>query len=170
MRSSLLLVAFACLIGCVREHETQERPPGNKPREPAVPTPLVMPDGAFADSRDGARRVNETSQAPPLSRFETRRIGGDERRGTRFAGALIDLDVKGADIHDVLRLVAEVGKVNIVVAGEVTGTITLKMKRVPWDQALDVIVRARGLTYEREGNVIMVTPISTKAAAVHGSP
>jgi type II secretory pathway component HofQ len=126
---------------------------------------MVMPEGAFASANDRVRRGNETSQTIPASRFETRRIGAAEGRGTRFAGAPIDLDVKGADIHDVLRLVAEVGKVNIVVAGEVSGTITLKLKRVPWDQALDVIVRARGLTYEREGNVIMVTPASAKTNA-----
>lgn len=92
-------------------------------------------------------------------RFATRRIGpeggGD---GTRWHGARIDLDVKGADLQDVFRLIADVGKVSIVVAGEVSGTITLKLKGVPWDQALDVVARAKGLTLERDGNVIVVHP------------
>jgi type IV pilus assembly protein PilQ len=46
--------------------------------------------------------------------------------------------------------------VNIVVAGDVSGTITLKLARVPWDQALDVVAKAKGLALERDGNVIIV--------------
>ena len=46
--------------------------------------------------------------------------------------------------------------VNIVVAGEVTGTITLVLKHVPWDQALELVVRAKNLDMEREGNVIVI--------------
>jgi type IV pilus assembly protein PilQ len=56
----------------------------------------------------------------------------------------------------VCRLLSDVGRVNIVVAGEVTGTVTLRLRRVPWDQALDVVMQARGLVAEREGNVIVV--------------
>ena len=65
--------------------------------------------------------------------------------------------MKGADLQDVFRLISDVGKVNIVVAGEVTGTITLKLKNVPWDQALDVVARAKNLSLERDGNVIIVS-------------
>lgn len=45
---------------------------------------------------------------------------------------------------------------NIVVAGEVTGSITMRLRRVPWDQAMDVIARVHNLVYERDGNVILV--------------
>jgi type IV pilus assembly protein PilQ len=72
-------------------------------------------------------------------------------------GRKIDLDVKGADIHDVLRLLADVGRVNIVVGDDVQGSVTLRMRQVPWDQALDVIVSVRGLFAERDGNVIIVS-------------
>ncbi|HSO38160.1 MAG TPA: secretin and TonB N-terminal domain-containing protein, partial [Labilithrix sp.] len=97
--------------------------------------------------------------APPLSRFETRRIGAasDDERRPRYHGATVDLDLKNADLADVFRLLADVGHVNIVVSGEVTGTITLRLRHVPWDQALDVIARTKGLGLERDGNVLTVS-------------
>jgi hypothetical protein len=73
-----------------------------------------------------------------------------------YVGRRIDLDVKGADVHEVCRLLAEVGKINIVVADDVKGSVTIKMKNVPWDQALDAILRAKGFASERDGNVVTV--------------
>lgn len=98
----------------------------------------------------------DDAPAPP-ARFETRRIGGGEGAGARWAGHPIDLDLRGADIRDVCRLIADVGRVNIVVSDEVTGSVTVKMKGVPWDQALDVVLRAKGYVAERDGRMILVT-------------
>ncbi len=78
----------------------------------------------------------------------------------RYTGRRIDLDFKGADIHNILRLLADVGQVNIVTADEVKGEVTIKMKNVPWDQALDVVLRAKLLGQVREGNLIRVAPLS----------
>lgn len=77
----------------------------------------------------------------------------------RFTGRRIDLDFKGADIHNILRLLAEVGGVNIVTSDDVKGEVTIKMRDVPWDQALDVVLRAKSLGQVREGNLIRVAPI-----------
>lgn len=74
----------------------------------------------------------------------------------KYTGKRIDLDFKDADIHNILRLLAEVGKVNIVTADDVSGSITIKMKNVPWDQALDVVLQAKGLGMVRSGNLIRV--------------
>jgi type II secretory pathway component HofQ len=74
----------------------------------------------------------------------------------RYSGRRIDLDVKSADIHEVCRLLADVGKVNIVVADEVRGTVTLRLRNVPWDQALSTILRVKGFRAERDGNIITV--------------
>ncbi len=76
--------------------------------------------------------------------------------GGKYNGKRIDLDFKDADIHNILRLLAEVGKVNIVTADDVAGSITIKMKNVPWDQALDVVLQAKGLGMVRSGNLIRV--------------
>lgn len=76
----------------------------------------------------------------------------------RYAGRRIDLDLKDADIHNVLRLLAEVGRVNVVTADNVTGSVTIRMRNVPWDQALDVILQAKGLGMVRRANMIRVAP------------
>src|SRR6476469_9073063 len=116
-------VAFACLLalGCARE--TKERPVVAAPPR-ASADPLPLPETAFSGDGEEPRREDR-------DRFVPRRIGprADEGGTHRWSGARIDLDVKGADIHDVLRLIADVGKVNIVVAGDVSGTITLKLAR-----------------------------------------
>ncbi len=74
----------------------------------------------------------------------------------RYTGRRIDMDFKDADIHNILRLLADVGKVNIVAADDVSGTVTIKMKNVPWDQALDIILQAKGLGVVRSGNMLRV--------------
>jgi type IV pilus assembly protein PilQ len=77
---------------------------------------------------------------------------------TRYRGATVDLDVKDANIHDVYRLLADVGKVNIVVPDSVTGKVTMKLKRVPWDQIACTVAAVHQLEVTVDGNVIMVMP------------
>src|SRR5690606_26759261 len=78
----------------------------------------------------------------------------------RFTGRRIDLDLKDADIHNVLRLLADVGRVNIITADNVQGSVTIRMRNVPWDQALDVVLQTKGLGMVRRGNMIRVAPLS----------
>lgn len=75
----------------------------------------------------------------------------------RYRGAVVDLDVKGAEIHDVYRLLSEVGRVNIVVPDDVTGKVTLRLKRVPWDQVACTIAAVHRLAISVNGNVLLVT-------------
>jgi type IV pilus assembly protein PilQ len=86
-------------------------------------------------------------------------IAAQQARG-RYTGRRINFDVKEADIHNVLRFLADVGHVNIVAADNVQGTITLRMNNVPWDQALDVVLQAKGLGMVRNGNLIRIAPAS----------
>jgi type IV pilus assembly protein PilQ len=85
----------------------------------------------------------------------------DVRGGQRFSGRRIDLDFKDADIHNILRLLAEVGGVNIITSDDVNGSVTIRMRNVPWDQALDVILQAKGLGMVRRGNLIRVALLTT---------
>jgi len=78
-------------------------------------------------------------------------------RAPRFRGTLIDLDVKDADLHNVFRLIADAGGASIAVADDVKGTITLRLRRIPWDQALDTVVRLEKLRLERHGDLYLVT-------------
>lgn len=76
-----------------------------------------------------------------------------------YTGRRINLDLKDAEIDNVLRLLADVSKLNIVAADDVKGKITIKLTNVPWDQALDIILRAKQLDKTRNGNIIRVAPI-----------
>lgn len=71
----------------------------------------------------------------------------------------ISIDVVRADIHDVLRLLAEKGGLNVVVADDVQGKVTLRLRDVPWRQALDTVLASRGLGHELKGNVMRVAPM-----------
>lgn len=76
---------------------------------------------------------------------------------------LISLDFKEADIHTVLRAISIKSGVNIVAGKEVTGTVTVTLKEVPWEKALEVILKTYGLVYEREANIIRVTTVEKLA-------
>ena len=96
---------------------------------------------------------------PPATAFTTKTLGEAPYSGgakKKYVGRRIDLDVVNADLHEVCRLLAEVGKIDIVVADDVKGAVTIKMKHVPWDQALDAILRAKGYAAERDGGVVTV--------------
>ena len=77
-----------------------------------------------------------------------------------FAGRRIDLDLKDADIHNVLRLLADVGQVNVVTADNVQGSVTIRMRNVPWDQALDIVLQSKSLGMVRQANMIRVAPLA----------
>ncbi|HTR51067.1 MAG TPA: hypothetical protein VMJ10_10205 [Kofleriaceae bacterium] len=79
-------------------------------------------------------------------------------RGGEHHGAAIDLDFKDADVHDVLRLLAEVGHVNLVVSDEVAGKVTLHLKGVAWDAAACAIAGVKHLSLTVDGNVVLVRP------------
>jgi type IV pilus assembly protein PilQ len=78
------------------------------------------------------------------------------RRGAKYHGAPIDLDVKDADIHDVMRLLADVGNTNIVISDEVQGKVTLRLKRVAWDLIACTIAQTQKLYVTVQDNVILV--------------
>ena len=89
------------------------------------------------------------SQVPPAGGTRGRRI---------YHGATVEFDFKDAPIHDLLRIIADTGDVNIVVPDTIDAKVTVRLKRVPWDQALEVILASHGLWYRREGNLYRIAP------------
>jgi type IV pilus assembly protein PilQ len=116
-----------------------------------APTDLLEVHEGYAPDTSVARRATGGAAgfvAAPLAQQRN------------FTGRRIDLDLKDADIHNVLRLLADVGQVNVVTADNVTGTVTIRMRNVPWDQALDVVLQSKGLGMIRAGNMIRVAPLA----------
>lgn len=81
-----------------------------------------------------------------------------------YRGQLVSFDFKDADIRDVLRIIADISGFNMIIARNVSGTVTLKLTNVPWDQALDVILEDAGLGAFIEGNVMRIAPLGTLQA------
>ena len=88
---------------------------------------------------------------------ETATLGG---AGSKFTGTPITLDFKDGDLQDIFRLFADISGLNVVVNPGVSGKVTLKLTEVPWDQALDLILKTNGLGYTLEDNVIRIAKLT----------
>jgi type IV pilus assembly protein PilQ len=77
-------------------------------------------------------------------------------RESRYLGEPISLDLKDADLKDVLRTFAELTKINIAVDPDVRGSVTVVLNDVPWDQALELILQMNGFGYMLEGRILRV--------------
>lgn len=128
----------------------------------ATPVGMETPaDGkAVMAAKEGARgaavaAATEGAKIPPP--IERATIGDAEKK--TYTGEKISLDFQNADINDILRLIAEVSGLNIIAGPDVKGTVTTRMVDIPWDQALDVVLKINGLGQERDDNIIRIAPI-----------
>jgi len=80
---------------------------------------------------------------------------------TRYVGRRISLDFQQADISNILRLIAEVSGFNIVVGESVKAKVTMKLVSVPWDQALDMLLKMNGLGMIRQGSIVWIDTLSS---------
>lgn len=81
-----------------------------------------------------------------------------------YAGEKLSLNFQNIEVRSVLQVIADFTGFNIITSDTVTGSITLRLKDVPWDQALDIIMQSKGLTQRKNGNVIIVAPSEEVAA------
>jgi type IV pilus assembly protein PilQ len=81
-----------------------------------------------------------------------------DRRNKVYSGDRLSLNFQDIEVRAVLQLLADFTGLNLVASDTVKGSITLRLKNVPWDQALDIILKAKGLSMRQNGNVIMVAP------------
>lgn len=77
-----------------------------------------------------------------------------------YSGQKVSFSYKDIDIRNALQLIAEMSDFNIIMSDDVSGVLTMRLVDVPWDQALDLILQARGLGKEQSGNVIRIAPLS----------
>jgi type IV pilus assembly protein PilQ len=125
---------------------------------------LAPKDGKIGADKNGkdtavAAKVEPASKneaVEEMSDVEVRSLLGDT---ARYTGKLISLDLQDTDIDNALRIIAEVSNLNIVASEEVVGKVTLRLTDVPWDQALDVILKTHGLDRVLEGNVMRIAPV-----------
>jgi type IV pilus assembly protein PilQ len=87
-----------------------------------------------------------------------------QRQKVVYSGDRLSLNFQDIEVRAVLQLLADFTGLNLVASDTVKGNITLRLKNVPWDQALDIILKTKGLSMRQTGNVIMVAPTQEVAA------
>jgi len=157
--------------------------------EPAVAAPVVetpAPEAPAAVAADVAPApVPATTDAPTLSLISQaplpvampslvaaatqtpatlQQIGNQPTAQRQFSGDPVTLDFQGADLRAVLRTFAEISNgLNIIIDPSIQGTVDVSLRDVPWDQALDIILRANKLGYSVEGNIVRIVPLNVLA-------
>lgn len=79
-------------------------------------------------------------------------------QGTGYNGEKLSLNFQNIEIRSLLQVIADFTNFNVVTSDTVTGSVTLRLKDVPWDQALDIILQAKGLGMRKTGNVLLIAP------------
>ena len=113
---------------------------------PALPPPAALPLPALP-----------LPQEPPKESFDAKTLGSGQKV---YTGHPISMDFKDADVQDIFRLFADISGLNVVVNPGVSGKVTLKLTEVPWDQALDLILKTNGLGKTIDDNVIRIARLA----------
>jgi len=102
-----------------------------------------------------------TIELQPLSQEKL-----DERKRNEplYTGERISLSFQSVDIRSLLQIIADVAGTNMVVSDSVSGELAMRLQNVPWDQALDIILRTKGLGLRQQGNVMLVAPLGELAS------
>jgi len=116
--------------------------PSSKEAAAAVSPAVVKPEGTEAGKQS-------------LAASENTLLAG----GRKFTGRKISLDLQDADLINVMRLFAEVANLNIILSPEVKGKVTVRMVNIPWDQAMDIILKMNGLGYVLEDNILRIASV-----------
>jgi len=126
-------------------------------------TRIVVTPVAGADFEQIAYQTGDQFfiELQPLTQAEQAQRKQDN---PRYTGEKISLSFQNVDVRAVLQIVADVADVNMVVSDSVSGNMALRLEDVPWDQALDIIMNAKGLGMRRENNVITIAPLAELAA------
>jgi type IV pilus assembly protein PilQ len=119
------------------------------------------PAGLLLAAQGGGAQPAAQQQPPPPAPPD--QIGTARPGGRRFTGNPVSLDFQGADLRAVLRTFSEISSLNIVIDPAVTGSVDVALKDVPWDQALDIILRANKLGYIVDGTIVRIAPLSVLA-------
>jgi hypothetical protein len=125
-------------------------PPAPAPAAAQVPAPPAAPPAAAARTTPPQQAQTQPPPAP-----------SQPQAPKQFTGVPISMDFEGVDLRAVLRTFADVSGLNIVIDQDVQGSVDIKLTDVPWDQALDVILRGNQLDYTVEGTIVRISRIKT---------
>ncbi|MGH9687769.1 MAG: type IV pilus secretin PilQ [Candidatus Acidiferrales bacterium] len=117
-----------------------------------LPVNLTQPTGALASPAGFPATLDATSAGP-----QTSSVAGQ----TKYTGEPISVNLKDVDLRDFFRLIHEISGLNVVVDPNVKGNLTIVLDDVPWDQALDIVLKNNDLEKQLEGNVLRIATQAT---------
>jgi type IV pilus assembly protein PilQ len=120
----------------------------------------ITSDGDFEHLAYQTDRIY-TIEVAPISKEEEEK---KRKEKFGFTGERLSLNFQDIEVRSVLQLLADFTGLNLVVSDSVTGNLTLRLKNVPWDQAMDIILKTKGLDKRKAGNVILIAPTDEIAA------
>lgn len=120
----------------------------------------ISSDGDFEHLAYQTDRIY-TIEVAPISKEEEEK---KRKEKFGFTGERLSLNFQDIEVRSVLQLLADFTGLNLVVSDSVTGNLTLRLKNVPWDQAMDIILKTKGLDKRKAGNVILIAPTDEIAA------
>ena len=128
-----------------------------EPKLPAAPVRAKVVEPKAAEQKMAEELAPQAR--PEEAMTEMPKPDSERRVGRKaYSGRRVTLEFSDADVRKIFQLIAEVSNLNFLIADDVTGTISIKLVNVPWDQALDVILDAKGLGMQREGNIVQIKP------------
>ena len=160
---TLSFAAPAASVEPAALHPSQKaaQPKALDARVPEMPLPSWLTDKSFAlgSPRSGpAAPLVPTAQTPAADMQPSAAGPAPEKK---YTGDPISVNLKDVDLKDFFRLIHEISGLNVVLDPAVRGNVTLVLDEVPWDQALDIVLRNNGLTKEIDGNVLRIATQDT---------
>jgi type IV pilus assembly protein PilQ len=125
---------------------------------PKTPKSTAKPSVKIQPAAPKEVPATGTATPSPLDSFQPQSMGTAGEKV--YTGEPIDLKVTNADVTDVLRTFGQISGLNIIVQPGVSGTVTAELDNVPWDQALEQVLKINGLSYELDGNVMRIAPVA----------
>lgn len=127
---------------------------------PAPPVSDSMAQSALADAGGGESEASGEPDVPSSKLMTSDNLEDYLANNQTFYGKKISIETDEVEVREVFKLISEEANVNLILAEDVTGKISVKLKNVPWDQALILVMKTKKLGYTRSGNVLRITGLT----------
>lgn len=127
---------------------------------------IVIPPAILADNTkvapvpDAPTEFQVATSSPKSGILSSKNLETFLSGNMKYFGKKISIEMKDIEVRDAINLIAEESGANIIMSEGVSGNLAIKLKNVPWDQALVLILKAKKLGYTRQGNVLRISPLS----------
>ncbi len=115
----------------------------------------------------GMLSPSSTTTNPSTNLLKTPAVSPTQEQEKEYSGQLFSMYFQRADLGEVLDLIAEVSSLNLHRPPNLSGTVTMRLVNVPWDQALDIVLKMNDLSYEIRGNAVFVEPKEIKLGEIN---